>query len=511
MNSPTAATQSTKKLLVRGIAWTSIFQVFQALLSFAAMLVLVRVIPPAEYGRVSVVLGFLLLINTISCGVFMRQALQLPEGVEPDWNLHWSAGFYIQLGLSGLCHAVAGVFWFLPRYRPVAVLMHIAALGIFFDWPNRFRGVMLLRQMDFRRIRIVQGAGFVLSIGTTLVLGLAGKGAYAIVIGGNLVAAMPFSLDLLLFGRWRPATGWWRMPRWSDYREALRFGVQQAASGSLLLLRGAVESAVLPGAVGLVAIGLWNRAQALFSSTVGRVQSIVIETSYPLLPRYAADAAAYRRNATLFAQVIIWMMLPGAIYLGVGGTELSRLVYGRKWIAADPLIWPGALAGLGMTLYAVGVNILLGANRLRACFVLDVLTGSVVAPLVFLVWAGAGLSTYAWALAGAQMTVGLISLTAASSRMTADWLRSVLLAPLASCAVPAVACWNLMRWSWPGPVFLRVLLHGTVFVTVLLLGLRVIFAPALAGVLDRVPGGFRLKACLFLNTVRVASAEVGSG
>src|ERR1700741_1470280 len=96
MSVPTAATQSPKKLLVWGIAWTSVFQVFQALLSFGAMLILVRVIPPAEYGRVSVVLGFLLLMNTLNSGVFVRQALQLPDRVEPDWDLHWSAGLYIQ-------------------------------------------------------------------------------------------------------------------------------------------------------------------------------------------------------------------------------------------------------------------------------------------------------------------------------------------------------------------------------------------------------------------------------
>ncbi len=39
-------------------------------------------------------------------------------------------------------------------------------------------------------------------------------------------------------------------------------------------------------------IGLFNGAQALFATTVGRVGSLLVETVYPLMSRYAANLEA---------------------------------------------------------------------------------------------------------------------------------------------------------------------------------------------------------------------------
>src|SRR5262249_7472286 len=153
-------------------------------------------------------------------------------------------------------------------------LLHLAALGLIIDSPNRLGFTMLQRAMAFQRLRIVHGLGMFASLGVTIGLGLAGGGAYAIVLGNNVVAALPFTVYLLLVRRWRPQPGWWRWPDWKAYRPALRFGLQQAGSGLLYAARGTLEATVLPVALGYTSIGLLNRAQALFSITVGRVVSI---------------------------------------------------------------------------------------------------------------------------------------------------------------------------------------------------------------------------------------------
>ena len=216
-----------RRLLIQGLTWSAIVQVLDVIFSFASMLVLVRIIPPGDYGRVAAVLGVLGFVNLFNANLFYGHALQLPEHDEPDWNLHWKCGCYIQVAQSLFCHALAGLCWFVRSYRPIAPLLHIAAFGVLLDWPSSFGATMLRRQLDLRRLRIVAGTGMTVRLVTVIVLALAGFGAYAIVIGNNVLVTLPFALDLLLVRGWRPARGWWRWPSWAGYSLQARFGLQE--------------------------------------------------------------------------------------------------------------------------------------------------------------------------------------------------------------------------------------------------------------------------------------------
>ena len=51
--------RSRQRLIAHGVFWNSAFQVFVVAVSFGSMLVLVRVIPPAEFGRATAATGIL--------------------------------------------------------------------------------------------------------------------------------------------------------------------------------------------------------------------------------------------------------------------------------------------------------------------------------------------------------------------------------------------------------------------------------------------------------------------
>jgi O-antigen/teichoic acid export membrane protein len=506
---PTVAetTSGHHLIVLRGVAWSTVRRVVEVFVSFAAMLVLVRVIPPEEYGRAGAVVGVVTLLNAFSCSQFMAVALQLPDGAEPDWSLHWSAGFYIQLSVSAACQLVAGVCWLYPAYRQIAPLIHLAGIGILLDWPNWLGGLMLRRAMDFQRLEILNGVTTFVSLGVTLALGVSGGGAYAIVLGGNVARALPFGADLLIVRRWRPAPGWWRWPDWKAYRPALRFGFQQSGSALLHGARGALEAAVLPGLVGYGAIGLFNRAQALFATTVGRVGSILVETVYPLMPRYAANLEAYPRQATLFLQVVCLCAVPGAVYVGLEGAALSRLLYGLRWTAADPLIPPCALIGLGQVLLLTASGILLAANRLKTSFLLD-LTAAVLSALVIgVAWTAGGLHAYAWAAAAGHLLAAAAALGLASPLLATGWARTSLLPPAVISAVGVILIMAIEPLWAPYPPLARLAASSALFALGAVLTLRGIFPALLTAVLSRVPGGQRVSGFLRLSPLATGHAS----
>ena len=500
------AALNRRQLLARGIAWNTWFQLGEMSLGLGAMMILVRIIPPAEYGRFGAALGLLTLLNSFSFAGFAAQALQLPDGREPDWSLHFSAGFYIQMSLMLLCHGLAGLCWLAVDYRAIAPLLHVAAFGLVLDWPAQLWAAMLRRQVDFRRLKLVLACTTTLKLLVTMIAGLAGGGAYAIVLGANVVTPIPLAVDLLLVRRWRPQPGWWRWPDWIHYGPALRFGLQQAGSALLAGARGIVESAVLPGAVGFVAIGLLDRSRALFASTIGRGGQVLIETGYPLLPRYAGDPKLYARHAALFCQILLLVLVPGALYLGLEGPALSRVLYGERWIAADPLLWPAAVAGLGLGLSGAGSGVLLGASRLRTCFVLDVLAAAVFVPVIAVAWAQGAIVAYAWTVASGQLAVGAVALVVASTTLKIHRIHSVVIPPAVSSLLATGVVLIVQQSGVVSALLPRLGLATCLYLLTTAVSLRCLFPAPLTVILSRAPGGERMSGWLRLPATPTVSA-----
>jgi PST family polysaccharide transporter len=490
---------SRSKLIAHGIFWNSGFQVFLVAVNFVSMLVLVRIIAPAEYGRATAATGILAVLNCFNCSSFIAQAIQLGGKEEPDWQSHWRAGFYIQLALTLLCNAVAGLAWLFPAYRPFAPLLHLASLGLLVDTPNQISLTMMRRDMNFRRLRLTNAVAVLVTAIASIALGLKGAGAYALIIGSNVVHGLPFGCDLLFVRKWRPAPGWWRWPDWTGYRKSLRFGGQMSAVGLLTVARGMLESLVLPKAIGYEAIGLLNRAQVLFATTFGRVVGLILDVVYPLLPRSADDPVQFARHATLVAQAMLLFSIPGAVFVAFDGTAMSRLLYGAKWVAADPLIFPGTILAWSLATALVFGTILLTANRLKLSLILSIITAGLSLPALLVAAFGSGTLAYIWALAAGQCIAVLISGMLVSRLLETDWVRRAVVPPLVAAIFGGAALFLLASLQMEMKVVMRLLFHSAVFGVVVATTVRLGFPAALRTVIARLPRGERWNSWLKLN------------
>jgi PST family polysaccharide transporter len=488
----------TRTLITRGLVWNSAFQIFLVGISFVSMLVLVRFVSPAEYGRAAAVTGILALINCLNCGAFIAQALQLPAGETPDWSAHWRAGFCIQTLLCLACNAVAGAAWLFPAYRPMAPVLHVASIGLLIDVPSQVANIRLRRAMNFRTLRIVHAFAAIVTVVSSIALALSGAGAYALIISSNVLHGLPFGFYLLAVERWRPSQNWWSWPDWRAYRPSLRFGAQQTGSAMLAAARGMLETMVIPPLLGYEALGLLNRAQVLFTTTIGRATSLVIETVYPMLPQSASDRAQFARHASLLIQTMLLLSIPGAVFVGIEGPQLSRLLYGAKWIAADPLIWPGTIFAWGVATVLVFTAVIQAQNRLRKAFLSSVIAAALCLPAIIVALSGGGLWHYAWALAIGQTAAAIGVMVLASKSLVADWLRRVVLPPLLSVALGAAGLFSLRYGTNHLALHGRLAAEATVFGLVALLTMRIGYPNQLREVISRLPGHSHLAKALRL-------------
>jgi O-antigen/teichoic acid export membrane protein len=476
--------------VLRGVAWNAGYQAVASVIQFAAMLVVVRIVPPEEYGLWAVSIGILQLLNTVNIASFVSQALQLRHGDEPDWTLHWHVGNVLQAGLCVLCAGIGAALHTNEAYQGVSILLYIASVGLLMNTPAQIRVVMLQRRLAFRRMRTIAMVSSIVSASAIVLGAMAGYGARAIVFGGNVLVSLPLLVDLLVVERWRPTGRWFAWPDLCRYRGSLAFGANRAVAALLASSRGALNAAVLPSTLGFGAIGLMNRAEGLFSMSAGRILGLVSETVYPILPQIASEEPRFERVVRGYSLLMSALALAAFALFASSGPDLSRVLYGAKWAAADALLLPGSLIGLGATLATVAGQILLARGRLREVVILELVPRLCVAPAFVGVLAfGWDVVAFHWSVAIPLVLAGLVGIILTSPDFPGRSLPAALAAPaIAACVAWCGATLAGRAAVGASPLF-RCSVQIPVFASIWLLTFRGAFPEVLSQILALVPGG----------------------
>jgi O-antigen/teichoic acid export membrane protein len=490
---------------MRGLAWNAGYQIFAALVQFGAMLVVVRIIPPEEYGHWVVALGILQLLNAVNVATFMAHALQLPTGEEPDWTLHWQVGNLVQFGLFVACTATAVWVRRAGMYEGVSVLLHIASVGLLFNTPAQLRMVMLQRRLDFRRMRTMTAVSSLLAAAVIVLGAMAGLGARALVLGGNVVVSIPLTIDLLVVERWRPMGKWLAWPDLRRYRASIVFGTTRIGTGVLASTRGALTAFLLPSTLGFAAIGLMNRAESLFAMSVGRAITLISETVYPVLPQLASDEARFARAVRAYSLLLLTLSLAGLGLFAACGPELSRVLYGLKWVAADPFLVPGAAIGLAAAVGTLASQVLLARGQLKQVLALGLLPQLCVVPAFI----GAAAfdwdpGLFFWSTAAGLLLSAVLGLYFVRRRLALAW-SGVWVAPAVAAAggwAAAALVGTLTEHQSPG---MRAAIGAFTFSLTWLLTLRFLFRSTLDEMLALAPGGSWLRQLLRTTAILMSA------
>jgi O-antigen/teichoic acid export membrane protein len=260
-------------------------------------------------------------------------------------------------------------------------------------------------------------------------------------------------------------------------------------SGSALLTAGRafLESLVLPGAVGYEAFGLLNRAQVLFATTIGRVNALVLDTVYPVLPRSAHDPQQFARHSSLFVETMLLLSIPGAVFVGMEGPLLSRLLYGPKWIAADPLIWPGTIVACAVAATLIFTAVLQAQNRLRLAFTCSLVAACACLPAIGAALWGRNSQTYAWVLACGQTVAAIAAACLAQRFLRAGWWTRGVAVPIFVAGSALGVVLLAVPWTKQASETLRLLIESALFGIAALAIMRTCFPGSLREVILRLP------------------------
>lgn len=297
-----------------------------------ATVVLARLLTPADFGVVTMVTTFSLLIMSFGLNGYTEAVLQRND-ID---HLLASNLFWINLGVGLLAtvgFAAAGSllarFYGDPRVAQVAVGM---SLTIFISSTSVVHVALLKRALRFSSTSANDIVASAVSVSVSILLAWMGWGYWALVAGA-VARLLIQSIGAWYLCQWLPS-----LPRrvkgtgsviWFAMHVYGRYSVNYFARNTDNLLVG--------WRFGPVSLGFYKKAYDLFLLPANQLLAPVSEVVLSTLSRLDRNSLQYRRYFLNGLSILAFVGMGAGALLTLIGKDLIRLLLGHKWDAAGQI------------------------------------------------------------------------------------------------------------------------------------------------------------------------------
>jgi PST family polysaccharide transporter len=318
------ATREVRRLAVQGVGATTLFQVLGVASQMAATVVLARLLRPEDFGVVTMVTTFsLLLLNAAGNGlteaVLQRERLDHPLAS----NIFWLA-----VATGSVCSVLlvaAGPFiaWLFGEPRVTLVAAALSP-SIFLTSLGVLHQALLMRVLRFRHVYSIAAVGRLSSIVVAVILAWNGWGYWALV-AGPVAQAFCESAALWTLCRWTPGPPRTLAETWA----MARFALHVYGRFSFNYLARNIDNALVGWRFDAQVLGYYKKAFDLFafSSFFASFSSVAVSA----LSRFRRDAAQYRKYVLNIISMAAFLGVGTGAVLCLAGKDLIRLILGAGW------------------------------------------------------------------------------------------------------------------------------------------------------------------------------------
>jgi O-antigen/teichoic acid export membrane protein len=344
---------------VAGMAWTAYGSGAMAVLKILVLVLLTRLLSPADFGVVGaalIVITFSLTFSQLGLGPALVQRPVLEPG-------HISTAFFASTAFGFLA---AAIVWLIApllaaffRMGQLTSVVRWLAIGFPIMGLTVVAENLVQRDLRFRLLANTDVIAYAVGYGAVgISLALLGAGVWSLV-AAQLSQVCTRSIILLraappLFHP-RPARRW--------FNELLGYGAGMSAARASFTVANQVDNFVVGRWLGAVALGLYSRAFQLMAVPTALLGDILDRVLFPTMARVQDDprrlTAAYLQGTA----VVVLVTLPAGVISALLAPDLVLVAFGPKWVGLIPVFQVLALGMMFRTSFRLSDSLSRATGR----------------------------------------------------------------------------------------------------------------------------------------------------
>jgi O-antigen/teichoic acid export membrane protein len=346
-----------KARVFRGGAWLGIGSVSEQSLRFARNMVLARLLAPAAFGTMAIVMSAAALLQSFTELGVREGLIQNPRGAEPGYvNAAWWMGLLRSISIYLALFLAAP--WVAKFYGnpDLTSLLRVATASLVLEGAISSRAYVAMKEMRFNRWATIQHGGGIVGVVITVILGFVLRDVWALVLGTCAESAARCLLSFVIC----PFLPSIRIDR-AALRHLLQFSKGLFGLAPLYIIFMRADIFVLGKLVPASTLGYYSMGIAVAQVPSFFIANLLGQIFMPALSHVQTDKLRTRRIVLQVTTAIVLLGMPGVVFAYFCGRPLLTLLYGPNYAVAAGALFL-ASCGAVVTLVNNPINTALYAS-----------------------------------------------------------------------------------------------------------------------------------------------------
>lgn len=396
-------TLTLKHQTFSALRWTTFAMVGKSGLQFAQMVVLARLLAPADFGLMAMVLATMAFVQVFA-DLGVSNAIIHHQNISPNQmsSLYWLSvvvGAGLMLALMAFSGGLGALMFNRPDLQPILISISASILAVAAGQQLKVMAEKSLRFAILAKIEIAAAlAGFIAAICWAWI----SPSVYALVAGvltNGVVQTL--LLWLLAADGWRPAL---RL-RLSEIRPFLKFGGYIMANNLINSFNAQADVLIAGRLFPAATLGVYSLTRSLSLNVAGAINPVITRVGLPVMAKAQHDRAFLKSIYLKTMRMTASINFPIYIALAVFSEEAVLLIFGSKWIESAPLLTYLAIWGMLRSCGNPVGSLLLAVGRADLQFKWNLALLFAVTPAL---WAGATFGIAGLAIAQTALMASLL-------------------------------------------------------------------------------------------------------
>lgn len=345
--------ESLRNKTVKGVGWSAADAFLGQGVTFLVGIILARILSPAEYGLIGIVLIFTTILSGVVDSGFSTALIRKKDATNVDYNTMFITNMAMSLLMYGtLWFGAPSIAHFFERPELVR-LTRATGLILILQALSLTQVTILTKRIDFKTKTKASLIAAIASGVVGISMAFMGLGVWALV-GQKLSNTLLFSICLWTLNRWWPNGTFSRI----SLKYMWGFGWKMMVSGLLDHTWNQLYQVVVGKFYSPATLGQYTRSREYANIFSHNFQTIIGRVTYPVLAEMQDDK---ERMITSYRRIIKTTMFVTSVCMFSLGAVAEPFIYcliGPKWHQAATFL---PLICISMSMYplhAINLNVL---------------------------------------------------------------------------------------------------------------------------------------------------------